>query len=178
MWRNNYSAVLKKNFSAEKISERSEKFSGSDFVVNDPRGLASIFGLIDLEVREEGRRLLLKKLEHHHRAAPDLELGSFARSKLQHRPPGSRVGRHDDFRLGGVRKNSSGRLASHFPPMDFVSDPAIPLHQVLDQSNVAFLGFFDLRPALLLQAFVTDDRRRHHEVRFRLVDVSLAYLAV
>src|SRR4051812_34764547 len=75
----------------------------SDLVVNDPRRLATIFGLIDLEVREKCRRLFLKQLEHRDRAAADLELRALAGAKLQHRPPGTRVGRHDDFRLGGIR---------------------------------------------------------------------------
>src|SRR6185312_3992842 len=72
-------------------------FCSSDFVVDDPRGFSPIFSLIDLEVGEKRRALLLEQLEHRHRAAADLQLGAFTRTQLQHRPPGASVRRHDDF---------------------------------------------------------------------------------
>src|SRR5438034_2466392 len=105
MLRNNYSGVLKKNFWREKNFAGEKIFSRigrrSDLVVDDPRCLSPILGLVDLEVREESRRLRLKQLEHGHRAAADLQLGAFARAKLQHRSPCSRVGGDHDVRLGG-----------------------------------------------------------------------------
>src|SRR3954463_13697289 len=109
MQRNNYSEVSK-NFSSEFFSSDGKKsdddqargprlkaarrslvvflFCSSDFVVDDSRCLSPILGLVDLEIREECRALTLQKLEHRHCAAANLQLGAFARSQLQHRPPG------------------------------------------------------------------------------------------
>jgi len=59
-----------------------------------------------------------------------------------------------------------------------VRDPAIALHEVLDESNVAFLRLIDLGPPFIFESFVSDDRRRDDEVRFRLVDVPLTELTI
>src|SRR5438552_5625676 len=97
MLRNNYSEVLKKfsggkNFrevknlrmigakeSTERVRLPPSSFS-SDLVVDYSRRLSPIIRLVDLEVREKRGTLLLKQLEHRHRAAADLELRYLARS--------------------------------------------------------------------------------------------------
>src|SRR6266566_872770 len=164
MLRNNYSELLKKNFGRERVFRGRGKISAeSNLVVNDSRSLSAIFRLECLEVGKEGRTLLLEQLQHRNGAAADLELRALARAKLQHRSPGSRVGGHHDFRLGGVGKNSPRRLARHLPAVDLVGHPAITLHQVLDESNVAFLRFVDLGPPLLLECLVSDNGRRNNE---------------
>src|SRR5690348_18261678 len=125
MQRNNYSEATKKKFLQKKFLAPDFFFwlVRSEFVVDDPRRLSPIFGLIDLEVGKESGALVLQKLEHRDRAATDLQLGALARSQLQHCPPGTGVRRYDDFRLGGVGKNSPRRLSRHFPAMDLVADP-------------------------------------------------------
>ncbi|MDB4871739.1 MAG: hypothetical protein JWL97_2743, partial [Gemmatimonadales bacterium] len=57
-------------------------------------------------------------------------------------------------------------------------DPAITLHQVLYQANVASLRLVDLGPPLLLQDLVSYYRRRNDEVRLGLVDVPQTELAL
>src|SRR6266550_1252373 len=183
MLRNNYSEVLKRKFRREfffwtprknfrRIGRR------SNLVVDDPRRLSPILGLVDLEVREESGRLPLQQLEHGHCATTDLQLGTFTRAKLQHRSPCSRVGGDDDFRLGGGRQNYSRRLSRHFSTVDLVTHPPITLHEVLDEPNVAFLSFLDLLTPLLLERVVSDNRRRDDEVRLGLIDVALTELAI
>ena len=78
-------------------------FFPSDFMKSDLRGLSPIFGVVDLEVREEGGRLRLEETNQRHGAAANLQLGALTSAELQHRPPRSRISRHDDFRLGRIR---------------------------------------------------------------------------
>ena len=156
----------------------SVRFCLLDFVVDDARGLAPVFRLVDLEIREKGWSLPMEKLEHRDGAAADLELGALARSKLQHRSPGPCIRGHYDFRLGGVGKNSPRRLSRHFPAMDLIGDPRVALHEVLDQSNVALLRLVYLGPPLIFESLDSDDRRRDDEIGVRLVDVSLTELAI
>src|SRR5688572_30007802 len=130
MWRNNYSGFFGIFFSPEFFFP-DDRRKESDFVVPDSRRFSPILGLIDLEVGEKSRSFPREKLEDHHRAAPDLELGALARSELQHRPPRPGVRRHHDFRLGGIRQNSPRRLARHLPAMNLVGHPAVSLHQLL-----------------------------------------------
>src|SRR5687768_13251691 len=164
MWRNNYSGFFGKFFSPE-IFFRTIEEKKSDFVVPDSRRLSPILGLIDLEVREKCRRFPREKLEDHHRAPPDLELGTLARSELQHRPPRPGVRRHHDLRLGGIRQNSPRRLARHLPAVNLVGHPAVSLHQLLHEPDIAFLSFLDLGSPLSFERLVADDRRRNHKVR-------------
>ena len=51
------------------------------------RRLGPVLRRVDLEIREEPRRLRAQRPEHRHRHAPDLELRALARAQLQHRPP-------------------------------------------------------------------------------------------
>src|SRR5689334_11533515 len=104
-------------------------FHQSDFVINDPSCLASILSDVNLKVRKKPRSLRLEQTEERDRHPSDLELRALAAPQLEHRPPRSRVSRHDDFRLRCVRKDSPRRLARHFPPVNFVRDPAVALHQ-------------------------------------------------
>src|SRR5438552_14884504 len=70
----------------------------SDFVVGNSRRFGPIFGAIDLEVGKKCRSFPLKKTEDSNRAPSDLEFGAFARTQLEHRPPGAGVAGDDDFR--------------------------------------------------------------------------------
>src|SRR5436305_12403006 len=145
MQRNNYSEATKKFSGGIFFLAAPENLSGfSDFVVDDPRRLSPIFGLIDLEVGEESPALSPQKLEHRYSAAANLQLGAFTGSQLQHRSPGTSVCCDDDFRLRGVGKNSSRSLARHFPAMNLIAYPGVALHQVLDESDVCPLRLFDL----------------------------------
>src|ERR1041384_1100815 len=105
MQRNNYSEATKKKFLGKNFfgvgnfflpardggvgaGSRQRAFFSSDLVVDDASRLSPIFGLINLEIGKEGGTLTLEKLQYHHRATANLELGALARSQLQHRAPG------------------------------------------------------------------------------------------
>jgi hypothetical protein len=62
--------------------------------------------------------------------------------------------------------------------MDLVGDPAIALHQMLDESNVALLRLIDLCLPLFFEIFHSDNRRGNDEVGLRLVDIPLTQLAI
>src|SRR5690242_1991312 len=83
-----------------RILLRNDFFSRSDLMIPDPRRFATIFGEVDLEIREESGRLGAQQSQHRDRAATNLHLGALARSQLQHRPPCARIAGDDDLRLG------------------------------------------------------------------------------
>jgi hypothetical protein len=62
--------------------------------------------------------------------------------------------------------------------MDLVGDPAIALHQMLYESNVALLGLIDLGLPFFFEIFHSDYRRWYDEVGLRLVDIPLTQLAI
>src|SRR5665213_3059643 len=85
----------------------------SDLVIADSRRLAAIFGDVDLEVGEESRRFHLEKTQRQHCHSTNLELRSLAAAQLEHRAPGARVRRDDDFCLCRIGQNSTRRLSRH-----------------------------------------------------------------
>src|SRR5665811_646603 len=68
---------------------RNEKYQRkrSNLVVANARRLATIGRFVNLEVGEEGWRFLLQEAKHQHGHPADLQLGSLARAKLEHRAP-------------------------------------------------------------------------------------------
>src|SRR5215208_5471806 len=96
-----------------------------------PTRLASLCRLIDLEVGEERRRLLLKDSKTGHGHSPDLELRPLAQAKLEHRSPCPDISTYDDLHLGGVGKNAARGLTSHLPAVDLVVNPVVAGHEPL-----------------------------------------------
>src|SRR6185437_5317013 len=62
----------------------------SDFVISDACSLAAILCGVNLEIREESRRLALQQSQRRHGRTANFQLGAFARAELEHRPPGAR----------------------------------------------------------------------------------------
>src|SRR5215218_9851185 len=146
---------------------------GSDLVIRDASRLTPIVGDVDLEVREEARRLVLKEAEHRDGESADLQLGTFARAQLEHRAPRPRVPGDDDLRLRGVGQDAARRLAGHLPTVDLVGHPAVALHQLSDERDVRTLRRVDLRTPRTFERLVSRDRRWNDEARLALVHVAL-----
>src|SRR5688572_15255494 len=92
----NFSEVASRPKNSSLLSPHS-----SDFMEPHLRRLSPILGVVDLEVREEGGRLLLEEADQRDGAATNLQLRALAPSQLEHRPPRASISGHDDFRLGG-----------------------------------------------------------------------------
>ena len=108
-------------------------------MIDHTRGNLSILGVIDLEVREEGRRGRAQHAQAPDRHPPDLGFRAFAGTQLEHRPPGPRVGRAHDLRLGAVRQHAARRLTRHLAAMHLVRDVLVALvaEEVLEGGLVA-----------------------------------------
>ena len=135
-------------------SHQDDNEGKSDFVVRDPRRFSTILTRINLEIGKKSRRLLLEHSQDRHRHSPNLQLRALAAPQLEHRSPGARVRRDDDFRLGRIGKHRSRRLARHLPAMNLVRDPAVALHQLRDEIHVHRLRLLDLRPPHSLERVV------------------------
>src|SRR6185436_4081873 len=94
-----------------------------------PSRLSPLWRLINLEIREERRSLLLEHPKTRDRHSADLQLGSLAQAELEHGAPSPDVGAHDDLDLGGVGQDTPSRLAGHLSPVHLVLDPAVASHE-------------------------------------------------
>src|SRR3989440_3589800 len=150
----------------------------SDFVVRDAGGVVLVVGEINLEIGEHRRRLARQDAKTRDRHPSDLELRALAGAQLEHRPPRTRVGRHDDLHLGGVGKDAARRLARHLAAVHLVCDPHIALHQRLDGAHVRRLSVRHLSLPLGFECRVPQHRGRHDERGMRFVDVTLRQLRI
>src|SRR5436305_13822306 len=95
-------------------------------MVRDACRIQSVGRLVDLEVREKSRRFPLENANDLDRASANLQLGSLARSELEHRPPRPPVRRNHDFCLGAIRSLPASSLAGHVPPIALVPPAGVP----------------------------------------------------
>ena len=138
----------------------------SDFVVRDPRRLAAILRLIDLEVGEESRRFLLRagaaprpRSRRISSSAPSLERSSSIVRQARAFPVTTI--------FVSVAFGRTPRAASRaiFRRWTLSRHPAVALHQLLHERDVRCLRALDLRAPRALERLVADDRRRHDEAR-------------